>query len=109
METGYEVIFITPQNRRYKGKWVTEWIVKLAHEAGVDRMTKRMDSEGQGVEGHKHSAHFFELADQPVEIMFVVDENTAEKLIEAVRATGMPVFLIRKKVEYVDLGSHHGE
>lgn len=103
MDTGYEVIFITPQNRRHDGKLVSKHVVDIAHDLGIGRMTKRLDSEGQGTSGHLHSAHFFELADQPIEIMFVVGRETGERLIEAVRSAGIHVFCIRKQVEFGEL------
>ena len=103
MEKGYEILFITPQNRRHEGKLVSKLIIDMAKDHGVQRVTTRMDSEGQGLSGHLHSAHFFELADQPMEIMFVVAQETGEKLIEAVRAAGIHVFCVRKQVEFGDL------
>lgn len=103
MDTGYEIIFITPQNRRHHGKLVSTQVVDIARDLGIDRMTKRLDSEGQGTSGHLHSAHFFELADQPLEIMFLVDRDIGERLIEAVRDAGIHVFCIRKQVEFGEL------
>lgn len=105
MEAGYEILFITPQNRRHHGKLVTDLLVDTAHELGIDRMTQRMDSEGQGHTGHLHSAHFFELADQPVEILFIVEETTGDELIKQIEAQQIPVFCVRKHVEFGNLGA----
>lgn len=104
MEKGYEIIFITPENRRHNNKRVCELITDMAKKRGISRMTKRIDREGLGAGGHLHSAHFFELADQPVEIMFVVDSATGDQLIEDVKQAGIHVFCIRKEVEYGVLG-----
>lgn len=104
MEKGYEIIFIMPQNRRHKGKLVSELIEETAKNLGINRMTKRMDNEGRGDNGHLHSAHFFELADQPMEIIFVLDRETGERLLDAVRETEAHVFFVRKEVFYGELG-----
>ncbi|MCK7548397.1 DUF190 domain-containing protein [Marinobacter koreensis] len=103
MEKGYEILFITPQNRRHEGKLVSKLIIDMAKDHGVQRVTTRIDSEGQGLSGHLHSAHFFELADQPMEIMFVVEEETGDKLIKAIRSAGIHIFCVCKKVTFGNL------
>ncbi|MDX1802376.1 MAG: DUF190 domain-containing protein [Marinobacter sp.] len=105
MEPGYEIIFIAPQNRRHEGTRVIELVIDKAHELGIRQYTKRMDSEGQGQHGKMHSAHFFELADQPVEVVFVLDERLGGQLMDAVEATGAHVFCIRKPVEFGEFGA----
>ena len=103
MQAGYEVIFMAPQSRCHGRKRVTDWIVDKARELGITRVTKRYDAEGTGGGGHVHSAHFFELADQPVEIVFVLETDLADRLIGAVKAEGVHVFCIRKPVEFGEL------
>ncbi|SUD45509.1 MAG: putative ACR [Pseudomonas shahriarae] len=62
---GFLVVFFTQQNRRYQGKMLGEWIVDLAKEMGLRGATLSTGIEGFGHTGRLHSAHFFELADQP--------------------------------------------
>jgi hypothetical protein len=104
MQDGYEVIFIMPMNRRQMGKLVSEWVEDKARELGITRMTKRTDAEGIGAHSH-HSAHFFELADQPVEIMFALDKEQSDRLIAAMENAGINVFCIRRPVHYGQLGT----
>lgn len=104
LKTGFEVIFITPQSRRHKGEYVTDAVIGQAENLGIKSVTKRTDMEGTGLSGHTHAAHFFELADQPVELMYVVDEDTAGRLIQAVSNAGIYVFCVRRPVEYGQLG-----
>lgn len=103
MEKGYEILFIMPENRRHKGILVSKRIKELAQKLGVRRMTTRTDAEGTGMSGRPHSAHFFELADRPIEIMFVVGQSLGDQLLDAVRSEGLKVFCIRKPVEFGDL------
>lgn len=104
MKKGTELIFIAPQNRRHGGHLVTERIVTLAKELGIERWTERADSEGTGKSGHLHSSHFFELANQPVELVFMLEEEKANRLVDAIQGEGIPVFCVRKPVEFGELG-----
>ena len=103
MQSGYEVIFISPQNRRHGGSRVSEWIIARARDLGIQKVTRRLDTEGTGSGGRLHSWHFFEQADQPEEIMFVLDEATADQLIEAVTQAGVHVFCLRRPVAFGEL------
>ncbi|MFC3283440.1 DUF190 domain-containing protein [Litchfieldella rifensis] len=105
LQAGYEVIFMAPQSRRHKGKRATDAVVECARALGIRRMTRRLDVEGAGENGHLHSAHFFELDDQPVELMYVLEDDLAERLIDAVDQAGIPVFCLRRRVEYGHLGN----
>ncbi|GGX82649.1 hypothetical protein GCM10007160_07590 [Litchfieldella qijiaojingensis] len=105
LQAGYEVIFMAPQSRRHKGKRAIEAVAECARDLGIRRMTRRVDVEGTGENGYLHSAHFFELDDQPVELMYVLDDDLAERLIDTVDQEGIPVFCLRRRVEYGHLGS----
>ena len=104
LKPGYEVIFIAPQNRRHHGKLVTDLVIDAAEKLGLHRVTKRSDLEGTGHSGHTHAAHFFELADQPIELMYVLGEEQAEALITAVDEADIPVFCLRRPAAYGLLG-----
>lgn len=97
---GFEVIFIAPRSRRHHGKSTLDAIAAIARKQGIKRMTRRVDAEGTGAHGHMHSAHFFELADEPEELMFVLDGDEADKLVSAVRDDRMHVFCLRRQIEY---------
>lgn len=103
LKSGYEVIFIVPESRRHDGKRVYDCIIETAESLGIDRMTKRSDVEGTGADGKLHSAHFFDLADQPIELMYAMDEDKAERFVAAVEETGAPVFCICRPVHFGQL------
>lgn len=108
LKSGYEVIFIVPESRRHDGKRVCDWVVETAKSLGIDRMTQRGDVEGTGADGKLHSAHFFDLADQPIELMYAVDEAMAERFVTAVEATGAPVFCLCRPVHFGQLNDKSG-
>ena len=108
LNSGYEVIFIVPESRRHEGKRVYDWVTETAKSLDIGRMTRRSDVEGMGEDGKLHSAHFFDLADQPVELMYAMDEETAERFVAAVEATGAPVFCVCRSVYFGQLNDKSG-
>jgi PII-like signaling protein len=102
---GFEVIFIAPRSHRLHGKPVLDAIVALARKQGIKRYTRRFDTVGAGASGHTHSAHFFELADEPEELMFVLDGGQADALIRAVETAGAHVFCLRRGIDYWQFGA----
>lgn len=102
---GFELIFMAPRSYRHKGEMSLDAIVDLAKTHGIYRYTRRMDSESVGTDKHRHSAHFFELTDEPEELMFIVDDDLADELLEAVHEQNIKVFCFRRAVEFFHLGS----
>ncbi|ROO25245.1 hypothetical protein [Salinisphaera japonica] len=104
---GFEVIFIAPRSRRHEGEPVLDKIVALAHAQDITRHTLRDDAGGVGVNGHAHSAHFFEATDEPQELMFVLDGGEADSLLRAVEDADIEVFCVRRAIDYWQLGERN--
>jgi PII-like signaling protein len=102
---GYQVSFITELNRRIEGKQATEWLMDLAKGLGISGVTTFSGSESFGGGGRRHSARFFELTDQPVEIMMAVTESESAQLLQRVSAAKTRLFYIRTPIEYGELGT----
>ncbi len=107
MKKGYLIAFFTQQNRRHKGKPLADWLVHLAHDLGISGATVVPGSEGFGHHGRIHAAHFFELADQPLEVQMVVTHEEAEKLFEHLKGEGVRLFYVKTPVEFGVLGEAH--
>ena len=103
-QQGFEVIFMAPESRRHHGRSALEAVIDEAHGLGITRLTRRAGEMSAGEDGHRHSAHFFELADRPEEVMFVLEPGMADRLVEAVAAAGIPVFCLRRPVEFAHPG-----
>ena len=101
---GYQITFFTVQDHRHKGKPVGDWLVNLAQELGLRGATLVAGSEGFGHHRRIHSAHFFELADQPMEVMMVANEEESERLFERLKAEGINLFYVKSPVEFGSLG-----
>ena len=102
---GYQISFFTQQDRRHHGKPLAEWLLHLAQEMNLRGATLLAASEGLGHRGRLHSAHFFELADQPVEVLMALTQEEAERLFERLRAEGVEVFYVKTAVEFGVLGA----
>jgi uncharacterized protein len=101
---GYQITFFTHQDRRHKGKPLGDWLVHLAQEMGLRGATLIAGGEGFGHRGRLHSAHFFELADQPVEVMVAVSHDEAARLFERLTTEGVHLFFVKTPVEFGVLG-----
>lgn len=101
---GYQITFFTVQDHRHKGKPVGDWLVHLAQDLGLRGATLVAGSEGFGHHGRIHSAHFFELADQPQEIQIAVSGEDAERLFARLKAEGVHLFYVKTPVEFGTLG-----
>jgi len=101
---GFQITFFTQQNRRHHEKAVAEWLVDTAHELGIRGATLLMGAEGFGHDRRLHSWRFFELSEQPVEVVMAVSADEEKKLFERLRAEKLPVFYIKSPVEFGTLG-----
>jgi PII-like signaling protein len=102
---GYQISFITEQNQRIEGKPASEWLIQLAKEFGCTGTTTFAGVESFGSDGRRHSAKFFELVDQPIEIMMAVTEQQATALLEKIKTTETRLFYIKTPVEFGELGA----
>jgi PII-like signaling protein len=101
---GYQITFFTVQGHYHKGKPVGDWLIHLAQELSLRGATLVAGSEGFGHHGRIHSAHFFELSDQPQEIQIAVSTEEAERLFARLKAEGVHLFYVKTLVEFGMLG-----
>lgn len=102
---GYQITFFTQQNHHHMGKPLADWLVHLAQEMGLPGATLISGGEGFGHHGRIHSAHFFELADQPQEVMMAVTAEQSARLFERLKAEGVHLFYVKTPVEFGTIGS----
>ena len=103
---GYQITFCTQQDRTHKGKPLGDWLVRFAKEMGLRGATLLAATEGVGHHGRVHSAHFFELADQPLQVIMVVDEEESKRLFERLAVEGVNLFYVKTPIEFGTLGGH---
>ncbi|HUW36661.1 MAG TPA: DUF190 domain-containing protein [Rhodocyclaceae bacterium] len=101
---GYQITFFTQQDCRHRHQPMAEWLMHAARDLGLRGATIVAGSEGYGQHRRIHSAHFFELADQPQEIVMAVTEEEAERLFDLLKKEGVRVFFVKTAVEFGALG-----
>jgi PII-like signaling protein len=102
---GFQVIFMTEQDRRIEGKPAVEWLLKAAKQLGCSGATTFSATESFGRDGRRHSAHFIELADQPVQVMMVLTDAQSAALFEKIGQVKTRLFYTKAAVEYCAVGS----
>ena len=102
---GYLLTFYTLLDDRHRHKPLHEWLASTALELGIRGGTSVAAMEGHDRKGRFHSAHFFELADQPIEVQFAAKEDQCTALFERIRAEGLDIFYAKCPVEFGSIGS----
>ena len=97
---GFQLTFITRQDRRHRGQPLAEWLLHACRDLGIRGATLIAASEGYGRHRKMHSAHFIELADQPVEVTRAVDAGECERVFARLAAEGVDVFYLKAPIEF---------
>lgn len=101
---GFQVTFFTHQNRRHRGEPVASWLLHTCKSMGLRGATVMPGSISLGHDGRFHSSHFFELADQPVEILVVGSTADIERLFAHLKDENVHLFYVKSAVEFGVLG-----
>ena len=101
---GYMVTFFTHQGKRHKGKPLAEWLLGEARALGIRGATEIVAAEGFGHRGRLHSYHFFELANQPVEVVMALKEDDLQRVFARLRKENVHVFYVKEPVEFGVIG-----
>jgi len=101
---GYQLTFFTQQSERHGGKPVGDWLVHVAREMGLRGATLLPAEEGFGHHGRIHSAHFFELTEQPVQVVMALTEDETQRLFARLEAEGVHLFYVKAPVEFGTVG-----
>lgn len=101
---GYQLTFFTQQNRAHRGRPLAEWLIEESRRMSIGGATLIAATEGFGHHRKIHSAHFFDLADQPVEVVMVVQHDEAERFFERLKAERVQLFYVKTPVEFGTLG-----
>ena len=101
---GFQVSFFTVEGRRHGHKPMAHWLIDLAKSLHIAGATMLVGVEGIGRHGRLHSAHFFELADQPVEVTMAASEEQCNLLFEALERERADLFYVKTPVEYGVVG-----
>ena len=97
---GFQITFFTQQDRKHGHQPLGEWLLQEARKLGVGGGTLTTASEGFGHDRKLHSAHFFELSDQPIEVTLAMSAEEAKRLFGRLRDEGVKVFYVKTPIEF---------
>ena len=97
---GFQLTFFTAQDRKHGTQPLAEWLMQEARKLGIGGATLTAASEGFGRDGKLHSAHFVELADQPVEITLAVSAANAERIFLLLEQEQIKIFYVKTPIEF---------
>jgi len=93
--------FYVHENRNHQHTLVYEWLLEQAKKLGIHGGSAFKAIAGFGRHGVLHEDHFFELAgDLPVEVVFMVSDDEADRLLELVKSSDLTLFYVRLPAEY---------
>ena len=97
---GYQLTFFTQQDRRHGFTPLGDWLLQEARRLGIKGATLIAAAEGFGHDRRMHSAHFFDLADQPQEVTMAVTADEAQRLFERLGEEKITIFYVKAPIEF---------
>lgn len=97
---GYQLTFFTQQDRRHGFTPLGDWLLQEARRLGIKGATLIAAAEGFGHDRRMHSAHFFDLADQPQEVTMAVTADEAQRLFERLGVEKIKIFYVKSPIEF---------
>jgi PII-like signaling protein len=93
--------FYVHENRKHRGVLLYEWLLETAKKAQIHGGSAFRAIAGYGRHGVLHEQHFFELAgDLTVEVEFLLTDEQADRLLEALQREKVRVFYARVPAEF---------
>jgi len=102
---GFQVTFFTVEGRRHGHQSLAHWLLETAKAQGIRGATLSAGTEGIGSHGRLHSAHFFELADRPVEVTMALDAAQCERLFALLEREQVDLFYVKTPAEFGVVGA----
>jgi len=98
---GFQLVFSTLQSRKHpNGEPISRRLMKTAEALEIKGVTLLNAAQGIGRDGKLHSSSFFELADEPVEVIMNVDEAEREKLFALLSEENLGIFYTKTAIEF---------
>lgn len=101
---GFLLTFFTQQDRMHRGVPIGEWLLREAQRLGFGGATLTTAAEGFGHHRRIHSARFFELADQPVEVSLALSAEECTRFFARLEEEKLKIFYVKTPVEFGTTG-----
>ena len=84
------------ESQKHKGLALYEWLLEQAKKIGISGGSAFRAIAGYGRHGVMHEEGFFELAGNlPVEVVFMISESDATRLLDLVKAEKLELFYVK--------------
>jgi len=97
---GYQLSFLTQQDRTHKNQWIGDWLIEEARSMGINGATLFTATEGFGRERKLHCTGYFDISDQPITVSMAVSEDDARIFLQHLKQEGINVFYIKSPIEF---------
>lgn len=94
----------TTRDQHHQGQELITWLLEEARRFGVPGATMASAGLGFGQGGHLHSAHFFELADEPVYLRFIAEDDLVTRFMAHLESLQLHLFYVRIPAQFGRLG-----
>ncbi len=92
--------FYISEKQHHSDMLLYEWLLEEARDMGVHGGSAFRAIAGFGRHGRMHEDTFFELAGElAVKVEFVLDDVTAERLIDKIRQLRLNVYYLKQRVD----------
>lgn len=98
---GIYLRIFTTEKQKHDGKLLYEWLLEQAKAIGINGGSALRAIAGYGRHKKLHEEGFFELAaDLPVELVFVLAPEEADKLLALISSEGLSLVYFKSNVEW---------
>ncbi len=95
-----QLCFYVSEKQHHEGMMLYEWLLEEGKGMGGHGGSAFRAIAGFGRHGRLHEQTFFELAGElAVKVEFILDDKTADQLLQRVRAQNLNVFYVCSQVE----------
>lgn len=109
MPQGSQITIFANRNQRKGHQQVADWILNAAADLDIRGATIIDASEGVDSHGKLHAARFLELADEPVAVTIVAENERITALLAELGKGGISLFYTRMPLEFGFLGETRTE
>lgn len=97
---GFLVTFFTQQDRMHGHVPLAQWLFDEAKRQGIRGATMTGSMQGLGHDGLTHAAGWFDVSDQPVQVVLVVTPEESERIFAHLEREQIKVFYMKAPVEF---------
>jgi PII-like signaling protein len=105
---GVHLRFYTVESRQVHHHLVHDWLLEQAKKMGIPGGSAFRAMAGYGCHGRMHEQHFFELAEDPVLVEFILSAEQADAFLALLEREQLHLFHARLPAQFGIVGATDG-